>query len=263
MTGVLSGKVAVVTGGGSGIGRAIATRLAAEGARVALCGRRTAVLERAARAISATGSFAEPYRMDVRDPDEVVTSVVTIAHELAEGPRPRIDVIVNNAGVAAHTPITSDDDTLWHDIVDTNLNGTMRVTRAALRYVPRGGRVIAIASVVGEVGSPGYGAYSASKHGVLGLIRSLALELAPQGITVNAVCPGWVNTEQAAEGITDIAGRAGVHPLVVRAAIEKRIPIRRFVEPDEVAGLVLFLASEEAAALTGQAVSICGGQTAS
>jgi ketoreductase len=263
MAGVLAGKVVLVTGGGTGIGRAIARRLAAEGARVAICGRRIAVLERAARDISAAGSLASPYRMDVRKRSEVVKSVEAIAQELTQGRRPRIDVIVNNAGITGYTPITADDDTLWHDIVDTNLNGMMRVTRAGLHYVPEGGRVIAIASVVGRLGAAGYSAYSASKHGVLGLIRSLALELAPRGITANAICPGWVNTEQADAGIADMAARIGQHPLIVRRGIENRIPIGRFIEPEDIAELVVFLTRREAAGITGQAMSICGGQATS
>jgi ketoreductase len=263
MAGLLAGKVALVTGGGTGIGFAIAVRLASEGARVAVCGRHVAALERAARDITAAGSVAKPYRMDVRSWNQVAESVVTIAHELGQGGRPRIDVIVNNAGVTGYTPITGVDDALWHEIIDTNLNGTMRVIRAGLRYVPRGGRVIAVASVVGKIGAAGYSAYSASKHGVLGLTRSLALELAPRDITVNAVCPGWVNTKQAVAGVAEIAARIGHHPVIVRRGIENRIPIGRFIEAEEVAELVLYLARREAAGITGQAVSICGGQTTS
>jgi ketoreductase len=213
------------------------------------------------RRLTEAGWFAGAYRMDVRDREEVDSSIAEIAYDFADGRRPRIDVIVNNAGITGYTPVEDDDDTIWQDIMDTNLTGTMRVTRAALPYVQPGGRIIAIASVVGKVGAPGYSAYSASKHGILGYIRSLALELAPRRVTANAVCPGWVDTDQSVSGLAEIAARAGVRPAMVKRRIEGGIPIGRFIEADEVADLVLFLARPEAAAITGQAVSICGGQT--
>jgi NAD(P)-dependent dehydrogenase (short-subunit alcohol dehydrogenase family) len=258
----LEGKVAVVTGGGRGIGRAIAMRLADAGARVAVCGRTSRTLETTAKKLqSLAGGFGRAYRLDVRDRADVDKTIARIAAECSEGKKPRIDLLVNNAGVIGATPIASNDDTSWNDIIDTNLNGAMRVTRAALRAMPSGARVVNISSVLGKTGAPAYGAYCASKHALVGWTRALALELAPRRITANAVCAGWVDTDMAMEMLVDLATRQAQDPQQLRRGVEERIPLGRFVAPVEVAELVAFLCGEGAAMITGQALSVCGGQS--
>ncbi|MBD2310247.1 SDR family oxidoreductase [Desertifilum sp. FACHB-1129] len=261
MSGILANQVAIVTGGGTGIGRAIVRRLAQEGAAVAVCGRHRQTLDRCVEELVAENWTAKAYCMDVQNRNEVDTVVGRAAIELGSRESPKIDIVVNNAAVTGYTPISNLVETLWEEIVDTNLNGPMRVTRAALRYMPHGGRMINIASVLGKQGAAGYSAYSASKHGLLGLTRSLALELSSRQITVNAVCPGWVETDRAADILKQIADEAHQSAATVRRGLVKRIPIGRFVQANEVAQLVLYLCQKEAAAVTGQAFSICGGQT--
>lgn len=261
MTGILADRTAIVTGGGTGIGRAIAQRLAQEGASVAVCGRHLDTLEQCVEEISAQNLTAKAYCLDVQNRNQVDTIVGRVAIEMSPNGTPKIDIVVNNAAVTGYTPISNLVETVWEDIIDTNLSGPMRVMRAALRAMPHGGRMINIASVLGKQGAAGYSAYSASKHGLLGLTRSLALELGPRQITVNAVCPGWVETERAADIIKQIADEAHQPPATVRRGIAKRIPLGRFVQANEVAQLVLYLCQKEASAVTGQAFSICGGQT--
>ena len=137
------------------------------------------------------------------------------------------------------------------------------VTKAVLKHMPdhSGGRVINISSVLGKFGVPGYTAYCATKHGMIGFTRALALEVVSRGITVNAICPGWVDTEMATLGINETAALQGITPEQFKAQAVANVPIRRFLEADEVAGLVCYIASDAARGITGQAMNICGGQT--
>ncbi|HET9482190.1 MAG TPA: SDR family oxidoreductase, partial [Candidatus Polarisedimenticolia bacterium] len=174
------------------------------------------------------------------------------------------DVLVNNAGASGQNPIDAsgpEADQKWLDLIATNLTGLYYMTRACLPHIPDGGRVINIASVLGKFGVPGYTAYCASKHGVIGFTRALAGELAPRGITVNAICPGWVDTAMAETGVRESATRLGVTTVEFKQAANQRVPLGRFLRPDEVAPLALYLASPAAAAMTGQAVNIEGGAT--
>jgi NAD(P)-dependent dehydrogenase (short-subunit alcohol dehydrogenase family) len=253
--GPLAGKVAFVTGAGRGIGRAIAERLHREGARVALGGRDEGPL----RAVAASlGEGARAYRLDVRDRAQVDTVFPRAARDLGG-----LHILVNNAGLGGNTPIDSDDDERWEAIVATNLTGPWICARAAARLIPdrAGGRIVNIASVLGKFGVAGKAAYCASKHGVIGLTRALAVELAPRGISVNAVCPGWVDTEMAVSGMKETAEMLGISYETWRRQSIEAVPLRRFVSPEEVAGMVAYLCRPESEGVTGQALSICGGQT--
>jgi NAD(P)-dependent dehydrogenase (short-subunit alcohol dehydrogenase family) len=257
MTGKLSGKRALVTGASRGIGRAVALRLANEGARVAVGVRDEAAGAALVAEMASLGGEATAVVLDVTDAASVATSV-----ERASRPDRRLDILVNNAGIGGLTPLDGDErtDTLWHQILDVNLNGTWRVCRAALPFLPQGGRILSMSSVTGRFGVSKYSAYCTSKHGLIDLTRALAMELAPRGITVNAICPGWVDTEMGRKGIARIARREGISEEEAYEMAGKMAPLGRVLDPGEVAGLVAYLASEDARSVTGQAVVIDGGQ---
>ena len=253
----LDGKVAFVTGGNRGIGREVAARFLAAGARVAITGRDAAALEESAKAL---GEGARPYVLDVRDRAAVDRVVDTAVSELGG-----LHFLINNAGASGHTPVDMNDDTLWHEIIDTNVSGVWYCTRAALRHMGleggTGGRLVHVSSVLGKFGVPAYSAYCASKHAVIGMTRSQAIELAPRGITVNAVCPGWVDTAMAKEGMTRHAREMGISVEAFRDIALAAVPQKRMLSPDEIARFILFLCTDAAAGITGQALSIDAGQT--
>jgi ketoreductase len=253
-----SGPTALITGATSGIGLAITKRLAADGAGVHLCARDADALAATTADLRADGHRAAATSCDVRDPDQVAALLKAVVDE--SGP---VDILVNCAGRGGGG-ITADlDEALWLDVIETNLNGTFRVTREALTtggMLGRGsGRIINIASTGGKQGVVHAAPYSASKHGVVGFTKALGLELAKTGITVNAVCPGFVETPMAAHVR---AGYAEVWGVSVEEAFDRivgRVPIGRYVEVDEVAAMVAYLASPQAAAVTAQALNVCGG----
>ncbi len=250
-------RTAVVTGGGSGIGLAIARRLARGGFTVAITSRSLKRLRAAARsAYSQDGVRLHPYAMDVRRAAPVAKAFREIRRHL--GP---FDVVVANAGRSGVTPIRDRDERPFRDIVETNLTGTYRTVKDALPHLaPKGARrIVVVSSVLGKIGVAGYSAYCASKHGHVGLVRALALELAPERITVNAVCPGWVETEMAAEGIRRMARDLGVSKAEAQRQALKEVPLGRFSSPEEVADLVAYLVSDAASMMTGQAVNLNGG----
>ena len=251
----LAGKTALVTGASRGIGEAIARRFAREGARVALAARDEAACRRIAGDIEAAAGEALAVRCDVTDARSISEAVAAVVGKFG-----RIDVLVNNAGLGGTTPLDDPDDSRWDAILATNLTGVFRVTRAVAPHMPDGGRVINLSSVVGRFGVAGHAAYSATKHGVIGLTRTLALELAPRQITVNAMCPGWVETDMARDGYRRIASRVGSTEETGREIAAKMAPLRRIVLPDEVAGLAAYLASDDARSVTGQAIVLDGGQ---
>lgn len=249
-------KVALVTGASRGIGRAIAEAYLEEGAKVALCARTVAELESLADAWNRKGRRALALECDVTSKDSVARAVSEL-----ESSWGKLHVIVNNAGISGRTPITEDASELWQRILDVNLTGTYNVTRAALELMSSGdGRIVNMSSVLGRFGVPGYAAYCTSKHGVIGFTRALALELAPRGITVNAICPGWVQTDMADKGIRETAEVLGITSDEFRAQAIDGVPLKRFIDPPEIAKLTLYLTSEEASAVTGQTYNICGGQ---
>ena len=246
----LSGRVAFVTGASRGIGEAIARRFAAEGARVVLAARDEGAIGSIAAELAAGGAEALAVPCDVTDAGSVRDAVGG-----AVGAFGRVDVLVNNAGLGGATPLEDADESRWDAILETNLTAVFRVTRAAVPHVPNGGRVINLSSVLGRFGVAGHAAYCASKHGVIGLTRALALELAPRHITVNAICPGWVETEMARQGFARFGSvDAG------RAAAAAMAPLKRVLDPEEIAGLAAYLASDDARSITGQAIVADGGQ---
>jgi len=249
-------RTALVTGGGRGIGRAIAIGLARGGAAVAVAARTRSEIETVAAEIAALGGRAAAFSCDVTRREDVERTVAAV--EAALGP---IDVLVNNAGTAESAPLAKTDEAMWNRILATNLTSTYLCTRAVLPgMVERGrGRVVNVASVAGKVGGAYISAYAASKHGVLGFTRSVALEVARSGVTVNAVCPGYVNTPLTERSIRNVVERTGRTPEEARAAFASKSPQNRFVEPEEVAALVLFLCSEEAAGIHGQSINLDGG----
>ena len=241
----LSGQVAIVTGASRGIGRTIALALAACGAKVACVARSLDKLAETAEAIRAAGGTAEVYACDVTD----AASVQHVVDDVVEK-WDHLQILVNNAGITRDTliPRMSDDD--WDAVIGTNLRGTFLFTRAVTRPMMHGryGRIINIASVSALTGNAGQANYAASKAGVIGMTRVVAKELASRKITVNAVAPGFIETE-----MTEALGPA------VLEEVKKRIPVKRVGRADEIACGVLFLASEAASYITGQVLVIDGG----
>jgi ketoreductase len=246
----------LVTGGGRGIGRAIALAFAGPGTLIAIASRTPAQLIETAREIEGRGATALALPMDVADAPSVQA-----AFETLRAAAPALHVLVNNAGIGGGEPIAGSDIDRWRRMLDVNLFGMYLVSREAAPLLTDGGRVINLSSVLGRFGVAGYTAYCASKHGVIGFTRALALELAPRRITVNALCPGWVDTGMAVEGMTLGAQAIGTTYTVFREKALKAVPLRRIIDPGEVARLAVFLASDDASAITGQAYNICGGQT--
>jgi NAD(P)-dependent dehydrogenase (short-subunit alcohol dehydrogenase family) len=255
MNGRLQGRVALVTGASRGIGEAIARRFGADGARVALAARDEKACRRIAEEIATAGGEAMALACDVTDSRSIAETVRAVVAKWR-----RIDVLVNNAGLGGPTPLSDRDDSRWDAIIATNLTAVFRVTREALPHLTDGGRILNMSSVVGRFGVAGLGAYAATKHGVIGLTRSFALELADRGITVNAMCPGWVETDMGRASWTAVGEQHGGGEAEGREMAAKMAPLGRVIEPDEVAGLASYLASEEARSITGQAIVIDGGQ---
>lgn len=249
-------RVSLVTGGGRGIGRAIARALAGPDTFVAVAGRTRSRLESAAIDLESLGGRALPIEMDVTSETAVAAGLHAVA-----GAAGHVDVLVNNAGVGGGEPVAGSDIARWRRTIDTNLTGVYLVTRDTVPLMRAGGRIVNLSSVLGRFGVPGYTAYCASKHGVIGFTRALALELAPQQITVNALCPGWVDTEMAEVGMKQGAAATGQTFEEFRDGALGAVPIQRIIQPEEVAELVRFLASPAASAITGQTYNICGGQT--
>jgi ketoreductase len=254
----LVGKNAIVTGGGTGIGKAIAASMALRGARVAIASRNQDRLNRAVKEIETRGVSILALAMDVRSKESIDRAVGRVAGDWGG-----IHILVNNAGISGLSTIADPDDSRWYDIVNTNLHGMYLTTKEVLRYMPdhRNGRIVNISSVLGRFGVPGYTAYCTTKHGMIGFTRALALEVVGRGITVNAICPGWVDTAMAMQGINETALMQGLTPEQFKAQAIAAVPIKRFLEADEVAELVCYVASDLARGMTGQAINICGGQT--
>jgi ketoreductase len=254
----MSTKIALITGGGSGIGKAIALKLAKNGAKVAIASRALAKVEQTAEELKRLSLTALPIAMDVRNKADVERGIDAIGSTW--GP---VHILVNNAGISGLSMISDPDDAKWYDIIDTNLNGMYLVTKAVLKSMPdhAEGRVINISSVLGKFGVPGYSAYCTTKHGMIGFTRALALEVVGRGITVNTICPGWVDTEMATLGINETAAHLGITPEEFRAQATAAVPIKRFLDADEIAEFVAYIASDAARGITGQAMNLCGGQT--
>ncbi|MEJ7751338.1 MAG: 3-oxoacyl-[acyl-carrier-protein] reductase [Candidatus Limnocylindrales bacterium] len=242
----LSGKSAVVTGGSRGIGRAIVTRLAEQGADVCFSFRRDqAAADEVAAAITALGRHALPVQADVTDPAAAEALI-----KAATGEFGKIDILVNNAGITRDDLIMRMSTEAWREVLETNLFGAFYTLKAVTRPMlkARGGRIINITSVSGQAGQTGQANYSAAKAGLIGLTKASARELAGRGITVNAVAPGFVLTELTKD-----------LPPELQAQITDRTPLGRFGTPEDISAAVCFLASDEAAYITGQVLAVDGG----
>jgi NAD(P)-dependent dehydrogenase (short-subunit alcohol dehydrogenase family) len=253
---LLAGRRAVVTGAGRGIGRSIALALALEGANVAVTARTHSEIEQLVAEIQTMGRKSIAVSCDVTDPEQVKHMATTLIEGLGG-----IDILVNNAGNAGSHKFLNHSDELWHRMLSVNLTSVYYVTKA---FVPalvdqRYGRIINIASIASRVGGSYIAAYTAAKHGVLGLTRALALELMPYNITVNAICPGYVNTPMTGASVSNIAARTGMPESKAREALENTSPQKRLIEPEEVAAIVVFLAQDISRGITGQAINIDGG----
>ena len=255
-SGTLDGRHALVTGAGSGIGTAIARALAAEGARVTLAGRRRAPLEALAAELGENAFVADGF--DVTDPAAIARGLD--AARAGFGP---VSILVNNAGEAPSAPFEKTSLDMWGHVIGTDLTGVFHVTQAVLPDLKahgEGARIINIASTAGLTGYAYVSAYCAAKHGVIGLTRALALELAKKGVTVNAVCPGFTDTPIIERSIAAIAEKTGRTREAALAEFTKSNPQGRLIQPQEVASTVLWLASPGAASITGQAIAVAGGE---
>jgi 3-hydroxybutyrate dehydrogenase len=249
----LAGKHALVTGGGRGIGRAVAAALAGAGATVTVVGRSEAPL----RATVAAGEAAGCGVADVTDPAEL-NRQVTLAAD-AHGP---IAILVNNAGSVATGPFIKADPAVFQAMWNVHVMGAVHTSQAILPgMIERGfGRIVNVASTSGLKGYPYVSAYCAAKHALVGLTRALAAETAKRGVTVNAICPGYTDTDLVRGSIERVAATTGRARTDVLAAYEKDAPIGRLIRPEEVAAAVLYLCSAEAAAVTGTTLAVAGGE---
>lgn len=252
----LAGRHALVTGASRGIGAAIAAALAADGARVSLIGRDAARLDQMAAELGGPDR-AIPAVADVSDADSVRQAFVRARGQL--GP---VHILVNNAGQAASAKFTDTDEALWQRILGVNLTGTYLCTREAVADMLQAGfgRIINIASTAGLRGAAYISAYAASKHAVIGLTRSLALEYATRNITVNAVCPGYTDTDMVRQAVGNIRAKTGRSESEAMAAITATNPQRRLIAPAEVSNAVLWLCRPGTESVTGQSLVIAGGE---
>src|SRR6202047_3694231 len=250
----LSGKSAFITGGGTGIGRACALAFAAEGAKVAIAGRRKEPLEAAAREIETSGAIALVVECDVVDRTAVQGALAAVTRHFGA-----MDILVNNAGaiVVGSVEETSDED--WNRVIEINMTGTFLVSRAAIPALRRsgGGSIINIGSYLGIAGRRQRAAYCAAKAGVAGLTRAMALDHAPDRIRVNCICPAMIETEMATQSLSKAAD-----PEAARRLRIAEIPLGRLGKPEDVAVLAVYLASDESSWVTGVSFPLDGGQTA-
>ena len=253
---IFAGRHAVVTGASRGIGGTIAAALASRGARVSLFGRDTTSLNTVASALGGS-SRAAPVVADVTDSGSVGAAFARAREQF--GP---VHILINNAGQAASAKFTATDEALWNRIMAVNLNGTYLCTRQAVPDMLQVGfgRIVNIASIAGLRGGAYISAYAASKHAVVGFTRSLALELATKNITVNAVCPGYTDTDIVRESIANIMRKTGRTEAEALEALVATNPQRRLITPEEVAHTVLWVCGPGAESITGQSIVVAGGE---
>jgi len=241
--------LSVVTGASSGIGEATVDRLVARGDRVVAVARGADGL---AALVARHGDRVQPLALDVGDHAAVHAALAAL---------PPVHTLVLSAGICKQARLDEQaDDATWWETLNINLHGSYFAMKAVAPTMPTGGRIVAVASGLGKLGRPGYAAYCASKHALLGVVKCVSKELAPRGITVNAVCPGWVDTPMARADVTKTAAERGQPRDQVLADIHAAIPIGRMVSADECAALITWLASPDAAAVTGEAYNISGGE---
>ena len=252
----LRGRRALVTGGGRGIGRAVALDLARAGAAVAVAARTAAGVEGVAAEARRLGAEAAAVVADVARPE-----TVREMFRAARAALGAVDILVCGAGVAPSAPLVKTTDEQWRAALDANLSGCFYCLREALGPMAEQGwgRAVAVASIAGKTGYPYIAAYAASKHGVLGLVKCAALEVAARGVTVNAVCPGYVDTPMTDASVARIVEKTGHSPSDVRRRLEESSPQKRLFTAEEVSALVLFLCGDDARGITGQAINLDGG----
>jgi len=252
----LTGRIAMVTGGGRGIGRAIALSLARAGADVAISGRAAAVLEETVSAIRAVGPRAAAITCDVTERSQVDGMMARVKKDLGE---PLI--LVNNAGIAGSAKLSETTDDMWDAMMRTNATGAFYCIRALVPHMveAKWGRVINIASIAARAGAAYIAAYAASKHALLGLTRSIAAEVAAKGVTINAICPGYVDTEMTDRSAAFISARTRRGEKEARKILEGFSPQQRLMTAEEVASLATYLCSEAARGINGQGIVVDGG----
>jgi NAD(P)-dependent dehydrogenase (short-subunit alcohol dehydrogenase family) len=255
--GELANRVALVTGGGKGIGRAVALRLAADGAAVAVWGRERQALDGLVAEVRKGGGKAAAFTCDVADPGQIGMAIEGTRREL--GP---VDVLVNNAGIAPSASILKTSLATFRQVLEVNLTGAFLCLQAVLPEMVerRWGRVVNIASTAAKVGMRYTSAYCASKHGLLGLTRAAALDIADKGVTINAVCPSWVLTDMIERATGRIAQATGTEAAAALETLKRRNPQGRFLTTQEVADVVADLCTPAAGGINGQAWSIDGGE---
>jgi NAD(P)-dependent dehydrogenase (short-subunit alcohol dehydrogenase family) len=253
----LEGRTVLVTGAAGGIGRALSEAFAAQGARLMLVDRESLRLHALVERLAPTADIAAA-ACDLNDD----AAVATLAEQL-RAHWGSLDVLVNNAGAEYPTPVDDprpDAMTRWTRLMDNNVAGMMRLTRALLPLMPRGASIINQSSIWGLSAVAGFSAYVASKHAVIGLTRSLAFELAPRGVRVNAVCPGWIRTEAALRSLAAMAETEGRSEAEIERELLARQAVPTMLTPADIAGVYLFLASSDAAPLTGQSLVASHGE---
>jgi 3-hydroxybutyrate dehydrogenase len=256
----LSGRTALITGGNRGIGKTIAMSLGCAGAKVAIAARSTDLNDRVREELEEAGITNFVAACDVRQADTLQQFMSLATEKLGH-----IDILVNNAGIYRTQAVRSHSLEVWQEIIDTNLTGAFIATRSVLDKMieQKWGRIINISSISGKVAEPYGAAYSASKFGMIGLTQAVALEVARYGITVNAVCPGWVLTDLARAQLTDEewCRKNDINPEESLDIARLSVPQERFLQSDEIAALVAYLASDAARGITGQAINVCGGSS--
>jgi NAD(P)-dependent dehydrogenase (short-subunit alcohol dehydrogenase family) len=257
MQGELADRIALITGGSKGIGRAIAESFAQEGASVALVARHLDPLQAAVQHIEESGGHALPVLCDVTEAEQVSRLSAEVGEKL--GP---IDILVNNAGASGSHKFVDHPDALWEWMLEANLTSVYRVSKAVVpgMIARKWGRIINIGSTASKTGARYIAAYTASKHGALGLTRAMAVELNSYNITVNAICPGYADTPFTTDVIANIVAQTGKSEAEARQSLANFSPQKRLIMPEEVAAVAVMLASEAAQGITGQAISVDGGE---